>query len=47
MVVIALINLRYQPGFWQELKSSFKIEAGDGPLGERKLREMRSGRKQA
>jgi len=41
MVIIALINLRYQAGFWQELKASFKIEAGDGPLGERRLNEMR------
>lgn len=44
MIAIALINLRYQTGFWQEMKASFKIEAGDGPLGERRLREMRSKR---
>ena len=42
MIIIALINLRYQPGFWQEMKSSFKIPAGDAPLGEKRLREMRS-----
>lgn len=44
MIVIALINLRYQAGFWAEMKASFKIEAGDGPLGERRLREMRNQR---
>lgn len=43
MIVIAMINLRYQPAFWQEMKASFKIDAStDAPLGERKLKEMRS-----
>jgi putative membrane protein len=45
MIIIALINFRYQAGFWQEMKASFKIPAGDGPLGEKRLKEMRSGRK--
>jgi hypothetical protein len=45
MIVIALINLRYQPGFWEEMKASFKIDAGDAPLGERRLQEMRSGKR--
>ena len=45
MLIIALINLRYQPAFWQEMKASFKIEPGDGPLGERRLKEMRSAGK--
>lgn len=44
MLVIALINLRYQPEFWREMKASFKIEAGDAPLGERRLKEMLSNR---
>ena len=44
MVIIALINLRYQPGFWKEMKDSFKIAVGDSPLGEKRLREMRSSR---
>lgn len=44
MIVIALINLKYQPDFWQEMKASFKIPAGDGPLGERRLKEMRKGK---
>jgi putative membrane protein len=44
MIVIALINFRYQPGFWQEMKDSFKIPIGDAPLGEKKLREMRASR---
>lgn len=42
MLIIGLINVRYQPGFWQELRASFTIQAGDAPLGERRLREMRS-----
>src|ERR1041384_2057639 len=45
MVVIALINMKYQPGFWQEMKASFKIEAGDAPLGERRLAAMRGTQK--
>ncbi|MFY9556839.1 MAG: DUF2238 domain-containing protein [Blastocatellia bacterium] len=46
MIVIAVINLRYQPGFWQEMKSSFKIDLEhDSPLGERSLAEMRSGKR--
>ena len=43
MLIIALINLRYQPGFWQEMKASFKIDRdSDAPLGEKRLKEMRS-----
>lgn len=37
-------RLKYQPGFWSEMKASFKIEAGDAPLGEKRLREMRKTR---
>src|SRR4030095_5892132 len=44
MIIIALINLCYQPVFWTEMKDSFKIAADDAPLGEKKLREMRSQR---
>ena len=42
MIISALINLRYQDGFWKEMKASFKIDVGDTPLGEQRLREMRS-----
>lgn len=46
MVIIALINFRYQQGFWQEMKASFKIDRdSDAPLGERRLAEMRSAQK--
>ena len=45
MVIIALINLRYQVGFWEEMKASFMINVGDASLGEQRLREMRSARK--
>lgn len=46
MIVIALINLRYNPEFWQEMKASFKINRStDAPLGERKLKELRKKRK--
>jgi putative membrane protein len=45
MIIIALINLRYQEGFWEEMKASFRIDHSvDAPLGEHRLREMRSGR---
>ncbi|MBZ5696314.1 MAG: DUF2238 domain-containing protein [Acidobacteriia bacterium] len=39
MVVIALINWRYNPGFLREVKDSFSIPAGDQPLGESLLRK--------
>ncbi|OGY58859.1 MAG: hypothetical protein A3F24_02500 [Candidatus Colwellbacteria bacterium RIFCSPHIGHO2_12_FULL_44_17] len=40
MIVIALINLKYNKRFWKEFKTSFKIEKNDEPLGEVKLREL-------
>lgn len=43
MLAIAAINWWYRPRFWQELKESFRIPAGDEPLGEVKLRELRDG----
>jgi putative membrane protein len=39
MVVIALINWRYNPGFLREVRDSFSIPAGDQPLGESLLRK--------
>jgi putative membrane protein len=39
MLVIALINWRYNPNFAQELKDSFSISPGDEPLGESLLRK--------
>lgn len=40
MLIIALINWRYNKNFRQEIKESFKIPKDDAPLGEDKLKEM-------
>ena len=40
MIVIAIINWKYDKEFMRELKESFKIEEGDVPLGEVRLREL-------
>ena len=40
MVVVLLINWKYNRGFWEEFKKSFKISHIDAPLGEVKLAEM-------
>ena len=40
MIIVALINMKYQKDYWKEMKESFKIGSGDEPLGEIKLRKM-------
>lgn len=40
MLVFFFINMRYQKGFWKEMKESFTIAEGDQPLGEVRLMEM-------
>lgn len=40
MLIIALINWKFNRQLPQELKESFKIEKGDRPLGEEKLKEF-------
>jgi putative membrane protein len=40
MIIVALINMRYQKDFLEEMKESFKIGGGDEPLGEARLRKM-------
>jgi len=40
MLIVALINWRYDPEFSADLRASLKIEHGDKPLGEEALREM-------
>ena len=40
MVIVALINLKYQKDFSKEMKESFRIGSGDEPLGEVRLRKM-------
>jgi putative membrane protein len=40
MLIVALINMRFQKNFSKEMKESFKISSGDEPLGEAKLRTM-------
>jgi putative membrane protein len=39
MCVVAFINWKFDRNFGAEIRDSFKVR-GDGPLGERKLREM-------
>ena len=43
MLVIALINWRYNPNFAQELRDGFSISPGDEPLGESLLRKWIGG----
>jgi len=38
--LVALINWRYNEGFWQEIRHSLRIPADDKPLGEIRLREL-------
>ncbi len=40
MIIIALINWRYNKDFWKEMGDSFRISPHDEPLGEVRLREM-------
>lgn len=40
LLVVALINWRYDPAFGGDLRASLKIGKGDRPLGEVALREM-------
>ena len=39
MFLIALINWRYDPHFFRELKESFRIRRDDAPLGESRLKQ--------
>jgi hypothetical protein len=41
MAVVALINRAFDKNFGAELRESLRVK-GDGPLGERKLRELLS-----
>jgi hypothetical protein len=43
MMIIMLINWRYQKDFWKEWRASFRLRRDDQPLGEVKLREMLQG----
>ena len=40
MLVVFFINMRWEPNFWSEMRSSFKRPVHDKPLGEEKLREF-------
>ncbi len=42
MIIIALINMKYNPGFWKEMKESFHIPEGDMPHGEVTFRSWRN-----
>ncbi len=39
MLIIALINLYYNPDFRKEMRASFRLDKDDRPLGEVKLKE--------
>ncbi len=39
MLIVYIINQIFNKNHWKEIKESFKIEKGDKPLGEEKLRE--------
>lgn len=47
MLVVALINWRFDPAFGAELRASLKIRRGDRPLGEEALKEMLNNRRDA
>lgn len=47
MLIIAAINLRYNPGFGAEMKESFRVPRGDTPLGEDLLEKWRRRRARA
>lgn len=40
MLIIALINWKFDPTFARQMRHSFKIEKGDHPLGEVRFREL-------
>lgn len=40
MLIVFIINWKFNKGQWGEMKESFKIEKGDRPLGEEKLKEF-------
>ena len=40
MTVTAIINIKLNPYFWREMRSSFHIPKDDEPLGEVKLQEL-------
>ncbi len=42
MVVVFLINWYFNKHHWKEIRDSFRIEKGDRPLGEEKLKEYLS-----
>ena len=45
MSITAAINLALDPNFKQELRESLRIQKGDVPLGEQRLRQMVTRRK--
>ncbi|MEK7184509.1 MAG: DUF2238 domain-containing protein [Patescibacteria group bacterium] len=43
MLIVFIINWIFNKNHWKEIKESFKIEKGDRPLGEEKLKEYLKG----
>lgn len=44
MLIIFIINWKFNKNHWKEIRESFRIKKGDRPLGEEKLREYLSER---
>jgi hypothetical protein len=45
MLIVAVINFRYDRHFGREMKQSFRLDKNDQPLGEFKLRKLLARRK--
>jgi putative membrane protein len=46
MLIVALIHLRYDRNFLQELRQGFRLDKNDQPLGEIGLRKLIARRRQ-
>jgi len=46
MLIVALIHLRYDKNFFQDLREGFRLAKNDQPLGEMGLRKLIAGRRQ-
>jgi len=46
MLVVALIYLRYDTNFFQDLRQGFRLDKDDQPLGQMDLRKLIARRRQ-
>jgi putative membrane protein len=47
MLIVAVINCRYDPNFRRDMRESFRLDKNDQPLGEIKLRKLFASQKRA